>query len=38
MITDVDFHTHLSDQTGNYQRAISVHYRFLEGEIVCVYV
>lgn len=38
MITDVDFHTHLSDETGNYQTAISVHYRFLEGEIARVYV
>ena len=38
MMTDVDFHTHLSDRTGNYQTALSVHYMFSEGEIVCVCV
>lgn len=38
MMTDVDFHTHLSDQTGNYQTAVSEHYRFSEGECVCVCV
>jgi len=37
-MTDVDFHTHLSDRTGNYQTALSVHYVFSEGESVCVCV
>ena len=38
MMTDVDFHTHLPDQTGNYQTALSVRYQFSEGESVCVCV